>query len=190
MSDKIRSFIAIELSEELTQALRNIEEDLKEKLPSIKWVKPENIHLTIKFLGYIKPEIVEKIKELLNDIASNIQVFKIKLSKAGAFPDINRPRVLWIGISDGFNESLDIFNRLEEKLSELEIEKEGRPLHPHFTLARIKFLKEKDKFKKEVESKVVPDVEMDVRKITLFQSQLSPKGPTYTILHEAYFQTE
>ncbi|MEA3305318.1 MAG: RNA 2',3'-cyclic phosphodiesterase [Candidatus Omnitrophota bacterium] len=178
MNNKIRSFIAIELSDKIIQALRDIEDSLKEKLSSIKWVKPENIHLTIKFLGNIEPETVENIKNILNNTALNTRMFKIKLSKIGVFPDISRPRVLWVGLSDGFNETVDIFNKLEGKL----------PFHPHLTLARIKSLKEKDKFKKEVESKTVPEIEMAVKKITLFRSKLSPKGPTYTVLHEAYFQ--
>jgi len=185
MNNKIRCFIAIELSEEIKNTLAKIEKELEKTIYGVKWVEPGNIHLTLKFLGYIEKDIVEKIKEILKEIAAGMKPFKIKLSSVGAFPSPSQPRVIWVGIDEGKKESTEIANLIEEKVSPLGIEKENRAFHPHLTLARVKFLKDKSSVKNAFASSKVPQVEMTATKITLFQSTLSPEGPTYSPLGTA-----
>lgn len=187
MNNTIRCFIAIELSQEIKEALIKIENELQETIRGVKWVEPENIHLTLKFLGHIENETVEKIKVILKEIATGTKPFKIKLSSAGVFPSPSQPRVIWVGIEEGKKESSELANMIEEKTTPLGIEKEARAFHPHLTLARIKFLKDKSSVKNAFGSLKVPQVEMTATKITLFQSTLSPEGPTYTALETADF---
>ena len=184
MSEKTRCFIAIELSREIRDTLDKIKDELKKTIYGVKWVKSDNIHLTLKFIGYVEEEVVEKIKDILNDIAKEKEPFKIRLSSAGAFPTPERPRVIWLGIDEGAKESTDITNLIEEKLEPLGIEKKSRPFHPHLTLARDKFLKDKSSVKTAFASLKIPPTEMSASKITLFQSTLTREGPIYTILHE------
>ncbi|MBL7071001.1 MAG: RNA 2',3'-cyclic phosphodiesterase [Candidatus Omnitrophica bacterium] len=184
MNDKIRCFIAIELSKEIKQALEEIESKLQETIRGVKWVNPDNIHLTLKFLGNIEASAVEDIKKILDGAASGAGPFKIKLSNAGAFPDPARPRVIWIGIDEGTKESTDLADLIEQKAEPLGIEKEGRPFHPHLTLARVKFLKDRDSVKNAFTSLKVPHAEMTAPKITLFQSNLTPQGAVYTPIHQ------
>jgi len=188
MSESIRCFIAIELSPDIKQALGRIEAELEKNISGVKWVKPENIHLTLKFLGSIDKETVEGIKKILDDIAGGARPFKIRLSAAGAFPDPSRPRVIWVGIDEGKDESTRLADGIEEKAAALGIEKESRPFHPHLTLARVKFIKDKDAVKRALPSLKVPQAEMTADKITLFRSTLMGAGPVYTAIHEVSLQ--
>ncbi len=188
MDEKIRCFIAIELSHEITDILSQIQDELKKTVSGVKWVKPGNIHLTLKFIGNIEEKAVEEIKEILNQIAAQTKPFKLKLSSAGAFPNPDRPRVIWIGMDEENKESSHLANLIEEKLVSLGIEKESRAFHAHLTLARVKFLKDKSSVKNAFVSLEIPYAEMAASKITLFQSTLTREGSIYTVLHEAEFQ--
>ena len=188
MSEKVRCFIAIELSQEIREALGQIEDELRKTISGVKWVKPDNIHLTLKFLGHIEKETVEQIKEILNQVAAQIKPFKMKLSSPGVFPSPTRPRVIWIGIDEENKESSHLANLIEERLATLGIEKESRAFHAHLTLARVKFLKDKSSVKNAFASLKVPQTEMTASKIALFQSTLTREGSIYTILREAEFK--
>ena len=188
MDDKVRCFIAIELSQDIKETLNRIEDELKQTISGVKWVKPKNIHLTLKFLGHIEKEVVEKIQEILNQVARETKAFRIKLSSPGVFPSPTRPRVIWIGIDEENKEGTHLANIIEEKLVPLGIEKESRAFHPHLTLARVKFLKDKNSLKNALASLKVPQTEMTASKITLFQSALTREGSIYTVLHEADFK--
>ncbi len=188
MNEKTRCFIAIELSREIKQALGAIQDELKKTVDGVKWVRPDNIHLTLKFLGHIEKEVVEKTKDILGRAAGRTKPFLMKLSSVGAFPDPSRPRVIWIGIDEN-KELSSLAGLIEEELVPLGIEKESRPFHSHLTLARVKFLKDKSSVKNAFASLEVPPVEMTASKITLFQSTLRREGPIYTVLHEAGFKS-
>ncbi len=187
MSEKIRCFIAIELSREITDILSQIQDELKKTVSGVKWVRAEDIHLTLKFLGNIEEKAVEEIKEILNQIAAQTKPFKLKLSSAGAFPNPDRPRVIWIGMDEENKQGSFLANLIEEKLVSLGIEKESRAFHPHLTLARVKFLKDKSSVRNAFASLKVSPVEMTATKVTLFQSTLTREGAIYTALHEAEF---
>ncbi|MBU4376030.1 MAG: RNA 2',3'-cyclic phosphodiesterase [Candidatus Omnitrophica bacterium] len=184
MSETIRSFIAIELSPEIKAALQQIEDELKPKIFGVKWVKPDNIHLTLKFLGHIDTHAVESVRTVLAAITQSAKPFILGLSSLGAFPTLERPRVIWIGINKGSGESTALANAIDDKVSEFGIEKEGRAFHPHLTLGRIDFLKDKNALKNAFASLKVPPLAMAASKITLFQSILVREGAIYTILHE------
>jgi 2'-5' RNA ligase len=187
MNNKIRCFIAIELSQEIKETLGKIESELQKSVSGVKWVKPDNIHLTLKFLGNVDEGTVENIKKIMNEVAKDAKPFKMKLSQAGAFPSPSRPRVIWVGIDDENKKSSHSVNLIEEKVSSLGIEKENRAFHPHLTLARVKFLKDKSSVQNAFVSLKVPSTEMTAAKITLFQSKLTPQGSIYTALHEVGF---
>ena len=188
MDQKIRCFIAIEMSREITDALGNIQDELKRGISGVKWVKPDNIHLTLKFIGSIEEDVIEQIKGIITEIASKAQPFKIRLSSAGAFPTPERPRVIWIGIEEGGKESSELACSIEEELGKLGIEKESRAFHPHLTLARVKFLKDKHSVKNALASLKVSASEMTATRLTLFQSTLTREGSIYSVLHEADFK--
>ncbi len=180
----IRSFLALEIPEEAQEQLYNlILKWQRLNLGKIKWVSAKNMHITLKFLGEINQEQKEKIINILKQSLIKIESFNIKLSGLGIFPNWNRPRVLWAGLTEGIEESNILFENVEETLFELDFEPERNKYHPHITLARIKFLKDKEKHKKFVEiiknanftyDKIIP-----ITRIVLMKSTLTPSGAIY-----------
>lgn len=186
MEKFIRSFIAIELPEKIQEYLADIIEQLKKADFDARWVKPANIHLTLKFLGNVAEKQLEDIKEVLENLAAKQETFDIRLKNLGAFPRTDYPRVIWTGVDDHEKKLTKLAADIEVALIDLGFEPEDRDFYPHLTLARIKSNRNCYKLKKMIE-RILPSGSFTADRLTLFQSILSPKGPTYTILHQAYF---
>lgn len=189
----MRTFIAIELPQEIRDFLGRIQEQLKTSGADVKWVNPENIHLTLKFLGEIDEKKMAKISEILNDIAENKNSFQIRISSLGAFPNMDFPRVIWVGIGQGDAETKAIAKELEEKIVRLGIPKEDRPFSSHITIGRTRSTLNREKLVRSLvsmEDKVEKEnLTFSATKITLFKSTLTPKGPIYETLHNASLKT-
>lgn len=189
----MRAFIAIELPKEIRDSLYRLQEQLKASHADVKWVQPQNIHLTLKFLGEIDEKKFSKITEILDDVAKNNCSFYINLSTLGAFPKLNFPRVIWIGIDKGDVETKQIAKALEEKIAKVGIPKEDRPFSSHITIGRTKSNLNRERLVQALNNLVDifrhQNLEFTVTKITLFQSTLTPKGPIYTALKEANLKT-
>lgn len=154
------------------------------------WVKPENVHLTIKFLGDIEADKVDSIARLLEDAAAQSRSFDISVKGVGGFPTIDNPRVLWVGVEDDKNLS-HLYDNLENGLTALGFKKEDRPFKPHLTLGRIKFLKDRKGLKERLERfKDITLGKCGVNSLCLFQSRLTPEGAVHTKLKEYRLQTE
>src|SRR5665648_1105256 len=135
----IRAFIAIELPVDIKQNLRVLITSLKKGIESheIKWVNPDNIHLTIKFLGETDILTIQKITDQINGISETLISPDLEIVRIGAFPDVLRPKVLWAGCSK--NKELDnIFTRINSICSELNFPFENRSFSPHLTIGRLK----------------------------------------------------
>lgn len=186
----MRTFIALELSKEVREELSRIEEELKKTGADIKWVTPENIHLTIKFLGNVEETKIAGIKKVLDNISSGEKPFQITLSPAlGVFPNLNYPRVLWAGIDKGSSEAEKIAGLLEHKLEKINFLGEKRPFSAHLTVGRVKSGRNKEGLKEKISSIRVQPKSCAINNITLFQSSLTPKGARYTPLHVARFSS-
>jgi len=182
----IRSFIAIGLDSGIKAELEASICKLKGSGADVKWVRCENIHLTLKFLGNISPDTVEDVKKILDNAGMRFAPFKMTLSGVGAFPGLSHPRVIWVGIGEGADEAKKIYAFLEEGLEKLRFEREERPFSPHLTIGRVRSSGKKEALASAVEGlKLRPDISQRVESITFFQSTLTPKGPIYTPLHKA-----
>jgi len=189
----MRTFIAIELPQEIKAALAKLQEELKQSAADVKWVAPENIHLTLKFLGEVDEEKLEGIKTILDSAAATANAFQMRISSVGAFPTINSARVIWVGIDQGEAETKKIATFLEEKIEKLGIPKEDRTFSSHITLGRTRSSLNRQKLV-EVLNNLAGEfkdesLEFLVGKITLFKSSLSPHGPTYAVLKQADLKT-
>ena len=174
----MRTFIAIELSSEIKEALAAASGEIQAKVRGhIKWVDPDSIHLTLKFLGDTDESNIAKIKNALKKTSSQTPPFTISLGSAGAFPSPDRPRVIWISIKKGEDECANLATSLEDGLEQLGFEREAREFHPHLTLARVKSLTNRRSLKGALAGLNIPPLEMAASKITLFQSSLTPTGP-------------
>lgn len=189
----MRTFIAIELPQEIRNSLASLQEQLRSSGADVKWVAPVNIHLTLKFLGEIDEKKLDEVSKIIDDIAKNKTTFAIRITSLGAFPKINYPRVIWVGIDKGDMETKEIANDLEEAIAKIGIPKEDRPFSSHITIGRLRSPQNRERLVKEL-NKLVDDfgkqnLEFSVTKITFFKSTLTPKGPIYDILKEAHLKS-
>lgn len=190
MEQSIRTFIAIELNKEAHAELASLQAVLKKSDADVKWVDPQIIHLTLKFLGDIDDKKIKDVQKLLSDVAKNSKPFVLSLKELGAFPKLDYPRVIWVGVDEGKDEASRLAKELEDKLEKIGIPKEDREFHPHITLGRVKSPKNKDRLKSIIETtKFEPSSKIDVDCLTLFKSQLTPQGPIYTPLFIAKMQS-
>ena len=187
----MRTFIAIDLPNDIKDVIAGLQERLKVPAADVKWVAPENVHLTLKFLGEIDEAKLDKVIKIIEGSAGNTHGFQLRLSSLGAFPKINFPRVIWVGIDRGEKEAKEIAEELEEKIAKIGIPKEERSFSSHITIGRVRSAKNRDKLLKglEAEAREFPNseagLEFYVSKITLFKSTLSAQGPTYEALKVA-----
>lgn len=184
----MRSFIAIELPREFKDALEKIQGQLKASGADVKWVQPQNIHLTLKFLGEINEGKIAEIAAIIKAVADNNRPYPLTLSSVGAFPRIDSPRVIWAGVDAGNEETTRIAKELDDKISLIGILKEERPFSSHITIGRTRSNLNMAKLAqglKDMAGKAgLPDLSCQVSKITLFKSTLTPKGPLYEALKE------
>lgn len=179
----IRTFIAVALSPEIRQNLSSFQQELKKTLPPLNWVRTESIHLTLRFLGSIEPETVPQLLSALKPIGDKADKFSLNVQGVGVFPNRQRPRVFWVGVS-GQTQSLHrlVFD-VETALKSLGFASEDKTFHPHLTMARIKrenavvgsALLEKGIF--ESDRHLGP---LTVDRFDLFQSDFNSAGACYT----------
>ncbi len=179
---KIRSFIALDLSDEAREELARIIKELKRSDANVKWVRPESIHLTLKFLGYIREEQIDPISKRIEKIAEGISPFDINLERIGVFPGWTRPRVVWVGTGGYTDKVKALSKRIEDEMEEEGFEKEKRDFKAHLTVGRVRSLKNKEHLEKEAHSLDVKPAKSHISKIILFQSKLTPEGAIYTPL--------
>ena len=206
----MRTFIAIELSKEIKDFLSFLQDKLKDSRADVKWVSPENIHLTLKFLGEIDDKKLDKIIQIAEDITKDKKTFYLRLSSIGVFPNINFPRVIWAGVDKGDAETKEIVKVLEEKIAKIGIPPESRAFSSHITIGRVRSSLNRKELIKSLDylqsnfgqenlalHKSLADqsadscgrLELRVTKITVFKSTLTPKGPIYEVLKEASLRT-
>lgn len=182
----MRAFIAIELPDQIKAGLAEITDKLKSCDLQAKWVKQENIHLTLKFLGEIKQEQVPEITSAIETTGSHFTAFKVSFTGFGFFPNEKKPRVFFV-TTDKEKLLKEMYQTLEEKLQTVGFEKEER-VKAHLTLARFKGLKNLDCLKKQL-SEVSLDQSFPVAQMTLFKSTLTRSGPIYQQLAVASLKT-
>ncbi|PIP67720.1 MAG: RNA 2',3'-cyclic phosphodiesterase [Candidatus Omnitrophica bacterium CG22_combo_CG10-13_8_21_14_all_43_16] len=189
MNNVIRAFIAVEIDNQTRQKISDLVSCLKKTGSDAKWITEDQMHLTLKFLGNIGWDKVQKISETLSVISDSFKSFKIGFSAIGAFPNLDHPRVIWLGIDKG-QESLKILNgKIEAGLEKAGFAKEDREFSPHLTLARIRSPKNISNLVKLIgEKNLTPAGELLIDKLTLFQSALTPKGAVYTALLQKSLQ--
>ncbi|MEK7294601.1 MAG: RNA 2',3'-cyclic phosphodiesterase [Nitrospirota bacterium] len=190
----IRTFVAIELDTPLRKALAQVQADLRNRLQTamgpdvrIQWVKPESVHLTLKFLGDIPEERVSEIVTALARVAGAHIRSTVDVGGLGAFPDARAPRVLWVGLSGQVEGVKRLAAAVERALAELGFAPEPKPFNPHLTLARIKE-RSRDVGRALAAGRMLeraaPLGTVMVNAIALMQSELKPSGAVYTKLCE------
>jgi 2'-5' RNA ligase len=183
----MRTFIAIKLPQNIRTGLSNIQDELKQTGADVKWVKPDNIHLTLKFLGEIDDSLAEKIKSVISAAAQQTPSFNLSLSQLGAFPKIQFPRVIWIGVNND-QPVIKMAKDLEQELIKIGIPTESRAFNSHITLGRVRSAQNRRALSEKLETLNKPSSsqpEFTVSGITLFKSTLTPQGPIYEAISDS-----
>jgi len=175
----MRTFLAVEIPGYIRKKINNFIEEEKSKELPIKWVKFENLHITLKFLAEIDENKKEEIIPVVKELCKKYVRFNMNLQGLGCFPDPRNPRVLWIGVAQGKEILCNIARELEENLVQFGFKKEKR-FHAHLTIGRIKkFCKVDDILAKNIDTEI-----FSVDSIVLFKSKLKPEGPIYQELEK------
>lgn len=185
MSEKIRSFIAIDLPASVLEVISKTQERLRKVGLGIRWARPEGIHLTLKFLGDIEKGDVEKIREAMGRAVEGASSFSLRGEGLGVFPDFDRPRVVWVGLSGDVHRLQALQRSLDVQLQELGFPGEKRPFKGHLTLGRAKGRLNGTQLRRALQR--FEDFATEVfmaQALTLFQSDLRPDGAVYTKLVE------
>jgi len=186
LSEKIRSFLAFDIeNEEVLRRLAEVQGLLVNIGANLKVIEPQNIHLTVRFLGDVSLSMIDAIYEEMKQIS--FTPFYIALGGLGAFPRLSRPRVIWVGLKKGAKELVNVFEQLEPRLRGLGFKPDTKGFSPHLTIARVRSGRNKaqlGKVVKEMENRDFGNLRADC--LRLKKSVLTPKGPIYTTVREVY----
>ena len=186
MSQMIRSFIAFDIdSEPIIRRLFEVQKTLVNTGANLKIVKPQNIHVTMRFLGNISPNMVDSIYEELEKVS--FTPFEIELRGLGAFPTLKYARVVWTGIKKGAEELEDISDQLEPRLQRLGFKPDRKGFSPHLTIARVRSGRNKTELIRTIQE--FEDYQFGMIKascLRLKKSVLTPEGPIYSTLREVH----
>ncbi|WP_455646013.1 RNA 2',3'-cyclic phosphodiesterase [Methanosphaera sp.] len=176
----MRAFLAIELTNYLKTSINETQQTLRESESArIKYVENENLHLTLKFFGDINERKQKQISRIINQTIDTYNPYTLKLAKIGTFPNNKRPRVIWTGAKDKNKNTINIMKELDDSFNTIGFEKE-RNITPHITIGRVKKIKDNNKLTKTLNQlKNNYHGKMEVSKICLKSSQLTPNGPIY-----------
>ena len=181
----MRLFVGVELDDEVRAACAGAARVAEERLrgagaPSIRWIPPENLHITLAFLGHLAESKTDSIVGALGgDWAA--EEFPFGLAGAGAFPPSGPPRTLWVGVGQGSERLGELYRGVAERLSGVGIEPERRPYHPHITIGRVKHASRgaARRVRVVLEAVRVANASGRVNSVTLFESRLSSIGARY-----------
>lgn len=187
MPQVFRTFVAVELSTAVVAKAQALIGRLRQCEAQVRWNEPRQMHITLNFLGDVVVNGISDVCQLVAEAAAEHPAFDLSLTGAGAFPTSERPRIVWLGVTQGAQQLVALQNSLADALEVLGFQRESRPFTPHLTIGRVKSASRGDR--------TLPDLlrreagcqcgRMRVGEVVVFSSTLSPKGPTYEPLARA-----
>jgi len=179
-----RLFIAIELPAGLRRSVKAHIDRLRDEVPDVRasWIRDENLHLTVKFLGDTALTAVESLAEAMQRAAKRVSAFEMTIGDCGVFPLHGKPRVLWLGLHDP-SEQLNFYHQaLEDECAKAGFAREVRPFHPHLTIARLRQPQDSRPLAESHGRIGFAPVSFDVRDVCLIRSDLGREGSNYTVI--------
>ena len=181
MSKTFRAFIAIDLPESIKSFLSEAQEALKLCGFRVKWVRPQNIHLTLKFLGDTATADTDKIAEAMTLAAKNCPIVSLSVKGVGVFPNVRRPRVIWAGLNGQIEALANFQQTLDAHLADLGFARDIRAFKSHLTLGRVKGKIASDSMSAAIDKlKEFESESFETHQVILFKSELRPSGAVYT----------
>ena len=180
----MRVFCAIEIPEQVRARVLQHIDRLRACVPDAKasWSREANIHLTLKFLGEIPDSAVIKLSNSASRAVSGLTPFALQLKQTGVFPNQRQPRVMWLGISDPSGKLHELNRRLEDEAAKEGFARDGRPFHPHLTVARLRQPQDARTLATAHQQLDFEPVEIPVSELLVIRSELSSAGSKYTTI--------
>ncbi len=187
MKQHVRTFVAVEISEAVRAAAAKVIRQMAKWDAAVKWVDTQNMHLTLKFLGEVASVELPDICRAVEQAAAEVQGFTFEVGGVGAFPKLQRPRTVWLGVTSGADQLAQLQRSIEKGLKKLGYPPENRRFSPHLTLGRVKHpgpeLEELSELIKSLADQ--PGGTTEVDEVTVFSSELTREGPIYQALAHA-----
>ena len=187
MAKTLRTFIAVEVTRAAREQAARLIRELAGTPAAVKWVEPENLHLTLKFLGEVDMRQSAAVCQAVRTAVAELDVFTFHLHGAGAFPSSDQPRTLWVGVDDGQEDLIQLHDNVEAALAPLDFRSDGRRFVPHMTIGRVRYGRRGvAELGAEIESHADVDLgPVPVREVIVYSSELTRNGPYYEALDRA-----
>ncbi len=186
VKESMRTFLALPLAEMFQSEIEACTKSLKSYANGIKWVAPEQVHITLHFFGETRQEELQTIQEHVGVVTERYGALKLGLQEIGFFPSPAKPRIIWIGVSGDVTLLAQMQREIEQELRDSGFAIEDRPFQAHATIGRVKRQgQEIQRFSQRIEKQKSPVLRTELRSfdhIALFKSLLTPQGPHYEIL--------
>jgi 2'-5' RNA ligase len=183
---RLRTFIGVDLGKAIRDRTIALQETLARTGTEVKWVEPENLHVTLLFLGEVDAREVPQVCRIVADGARHHAAFSMSVETLGCFPNPRRPRILWVGVGEGAQTLCALHDELEIPLHDLGYRREERRYAPHITLGRVKSDRPTDQLTAALAKHAGwKGGETTVQEVLVMSSELTPQGPVYTVLSRA-----
>lgn len=181
MKNKVRTFVAVEIDEGVRNRASRLIKELRQSGADVAWVAPENMHITLKFLGDVEYKDVYHVCRAIEESVADVEPFSLEIKGTGAFPSLSRPHVIWLGVDLGASEIAALSEKVEVALSRLGFRPEARRFHAHLTLGRVR---KSGRAVEHLVSMLREHEQTDfgptvVDQVVIFSSELQPTGPIY-----------
>ena len=186
--DAIRTFICIEIPESVKERVSILQGELKKIDAQVSWVKPANIHLTVKFLGPVAPSRIAAVCQVVEHAASSCNPFEIEVARTGCFPSPRKPKVLWVGLSDVPGELQRLQQTIEEELAAAGFPREPKRFSPHLTIGRLRSPRGASEVGERLVAAAFGTQTFSANEVIVMRSDLNPSGSIYTPLARIQFR--
>lgn len=182
ISDRIRSFLSINITDEtILSKLKSVQGSIDLSAAKLKLVEVDNIHFTLRFFGDVTLSQKEEIQGCLDELV--FEEFSVEISEVGAFPNLHRPRVVWIGVGKNEDRIITLKKRIDDLLKTVGFSPEKKRFTPHATIARIRRVDDREKLTANLQSLSRAELgSMLITSVSLMKSTLTPRGPIYEVM--------
>lgn len=180
----LRAFIAVNISEDQRDEVGRVLANLMSYDVRVRWVKIKNVHVTLKFLGDTSEKVLPGLYKAIGESIADQEPFELSLAKLGCFPNTRYPRIIWVGIKDGYDELKELSKRIETAVQTFGFEREKRKFSAHLTIGRVKESRNIDSLIEDISKWDFSSSVASVSKVVFYQSTLRQQGPLYTPLQE------
>jgi 2'-5' RNA ligase len=180
----IRAFVAVDISDRQREEVAGVLESMMGYDVRVKWVKIENVHVTLKFLGDTDEGILPDMYAAIGESLSDHSAFELSLEKLGCFPNVHRPRIIWIGIKNGYENLRGLSQEVERAVEPFGFRPEKRKFSVHLTVGRVKDSRSIEPLIRDISRMDFSSSAATISKVVFYRSILRPQGPIYTSLKE------